>query len=217
MANVNKPMGLTPVSYLNGSDWDGRGNIYSILAADTNAFFVGDPVIPSSSGGDANGIPAVTIGTPGTGPWLGVILAIGTSPGTTVLRGGGPYIDPNNLGNVNRSSGAKAVNFYALVSDDPDIIYEVQEDSVGGAIAVGSIHNNCNLIAGVPGTGVVVSGWMLDSSTAATTNTLDMRILRVVPRVDNAVGALAKWHVMFNTHFNRVGTPTAIANVRQGI
>lgn len=219
MANVNKPVGLTPVSYLNGSDWDGRGNIYSILAADVNAFYVGDPVAPSASGGDARGIPAVTVGTPGTGPWMGVILAIGTSPGAvnTIMSGGGPYIDPNNLSSVFRSSGAKSVNYYALVADDPNIIYEAQEDSVGGAIAVGSIHNNINLIAAAPGTGVVVSAYQLDSSTAATTNTLDMRILRVRNRIDNAVGVNCKWEVMFNTHFHRVGTPTAIANVRQGV
>lgn len=217
MANVNKPVGLTPVSYLNGSDWDGRGNIYSILAADTNAFYVGDPVIPSSSGGDANGIPACTIGIPGTGPWLGVVLAIGTAPGTTILRGGGPYIDPNNLGSVFRSSGAKAVNYYALVADDPDIIYEVQENSSGGALAVGSIHNNINLVAAAPATGVVVSAYQIASNTVNTTNTLDMRILRLAPRADNAIGVNAKWYCMFNTHFNRVGRPTAIANVREGI
>lgn len=220
MANINKPVGLTPVSYLNGSDWDGRGNIYSILAADTNAFFVGDPVVPAATGADANGIPAVTIPTlaaGGGGPFMGVVLAIGTAPGNTVIRGGGPYIDPNNLALVNRTSGAKAVNYYALVADAPDIIYEAQEDSIGGFIPAADVHMNVNLIAGVPGTGQNVSAYQLDSSVRGALQTLDMRLLRLAPRVDNAIGALAKWYVVFNTHFHKVGIPTAIANVRAGI
>lgn len=210
MANLNKPTGLTPVSYLNGSDWDGRGNIYSILAADTNAIFVGDPVVPVAAGGDAGGIPAVSIGTPGTGPWLGVVLAIGTIG----AQGGGPYIDPNNLALVNRPTGAQAVNYYALVADDPHVIYEVQEN---GNMGVTAIHNNVNLVAAAPATGVKVSAYQISSASAATTNTLDMRVMRLVKRPDNAVGTNAKWHVMFNTHFYKVGTPTAIANVRQGV
>lgn len=206
MANADKPTGLTPVSYLNGADWDGRGNIYSILAADTNAFYVGDPVIPSSSGGTTKGIPAVTIGTPGTGPWLGVILAIGT----VGADGGGPYINPDDLTAVFRTSGAKSVDYFALVADDPNIIYEVQEDSVGGALAVGSIHNNINLIAAAPGTGVKVSAYELDSSTVNTTATLDMRLLRLPSRYDNAIGVNAKWYTIFNNHFFKSAGLTGI-------
>lgn len=202
MANADKPTGLTPVSYLNGADWDGRGNIYSILAADTNAFFVGDPVGPATGGATTNGIPAVTIMTPGTGPWLGVILAIGT----VGAGGGGPYINPSDLSLISRSSGAKSVDYFALVSDDPNIIYEVQEDSVGGAIAVTSVWRNFNLIAAAPATGVVVSGYELDSSAVGDETTRDVKLLRLPQRYDNAVGVNAKWHVMFNNHVFRAGT-----------
>lgn len=209
MANSDKPSGLTPVRYLNGSDWDGRGNIYCILAADTNAYHVGQPVIPSSSGGSSSGIPAVATGTPGTGPWLGVILAVGSML-TSGAQGGGPYISQNDLTVTSRPAAAQSTDWFCLVADDPNIIFEAQEDSVGGALAVTNIHNNINLIAAAPATGVVVSGYELDSSTVNTTATLDMRIKGLVKRADNAVGVNAKWEVLFNNHFFKSAGLTGI-------
>jgi hypothetical protein len=51
-----------------------------------------------------------------------------------------------------------------------------------------------------------VTGWSgaeIDRSTAATTNTLQFKIMRLVNRQDNEIGDYAKWLVMANLHTQR--------------
>ena len=80
MANTNKPMGLSPVQYLNGSPWNGQARQYYIPSANTSAFAIGDPVASSASA-DANGVPAfqlrpeIVLDVPVTSPWR---LGVGT-------------------------------------------------------------------------------------------------------------------------------------------
>ena len=62
--NISKPSGLSPVRYLNGATYDGKGQMYSIAAADTNPYFPGDLVTPTATG-DVNGIPGITLATAG--------------------------------------------------------------------------------------------------------------------------------------------------------
>ena len=50
MANANKPMGLSPHSYLNGATWNGQARAYYIASTDPNAFAIGDPVTLAGSG-----------------------------------------------------------------------------------------------------------------------------------------------------------------------
>lgn len=192
MPNVNKPSGLSPVKYLGGADWDGKVNIYAIAAANTNAFVPGDPVVPDG-GADAYGIPTVTLATVGANPVIGSVVNIGTN------AKGGPYIDPNNLSLTSRPSGAQSVVYYVAVADDPFIIYEAQEDSVGGALTAADAFRNIALVAGSPATGVKVSGWMIDSSDAGAT-TSNVKLLGLVQRLDNAFGNFAKWLVLINNH-----------------
>lgn len=195
MANVNKPSGLSPVKYLGGADWDGKVNIYSIAAADTNAYFPGDPVILSGSG-DGFGIPGVTLATVGANPVIGVIVAVGTN------AKGGPYVNPNDLTATSRPSGAQTPIYYAAVADDPFILFEAQEDSLplpNGALAAGDIGRNIALIAGTPASGVKVSAWQVDSSDAGATGS-NVKLYGLVQRIDNAFGNFAKWLVLINNH-----------------
>lgn len=201
MANVNKPMGLTPVKYLNGADWDGRGSVYSVATALAEVLSPGDPVMLSGTADATGCFPGIVRATAGAGattPAVGVLLAIGTVPN-------GPFVNPNNLTTVQKASAAAGV-YYALVADDPNIIYEIQEDSVGGSIGIASVGLNANFIYANPATGVVVSAAMLDSNTVgASATALDLKILRLAPVVGNALGTYAKWWVMFNTHAFRPG------------
>lgn len=191
MANVNKPSGLTPVKYLNGADWDGRGNVYSIAAANATILSPGDPVTLTGTADATGKYPQIARATPGSG-LIGVLIAVGLNPD-------GPFVNPNDLTVVQKPANAAPV-YYALVCDSPDVIYEVQEDGVGGNLAITEVGLNANVIFANPATGVVVSAVLLDSSTAAVTATLDCKILRLAPRVDNALGAYAKWWVTINYH-----------------
>lgn len=196
MPNVNRPSGLAPSRYLNGADWNGGGNMYSIPTTDTNKLSIGDPVKLSGSG-DARGIPGVLQATAGAA-CVGVILAIGTNPE------GGPYIDPTNL-NIVQAPATKLVVYYALVCDDPNVIFEVQEGGSGTALAATNIGENIDFLAAAPATGVVVSGFTIDNANHDTTSTRNCRLFGLVRRSDNAFGAFAKWLVLINNHQYRAG------------
>lgn len=207
MANVNRPWGLKPVKSLIAGDFDGRGNVYYIPTSDsTNSYYVGD-VVRLLGDGDANGIPGIvkfaagdaagSAGINGQGP-VGVVLAVGTNPN-------GPWINPTDLTQVS-APVTKAVAYYALVSDDPFLIYEVQEGGSGTALAAAAIGNNCNLtITAGQATGFV-SSTILDNSSEAATIGLDVRLLGLARTPGNAFGYYARWLVMLNSHAYKMTT-----------
>jgi hypothetical protein len=218
MAFVNplKPAGLSPLRYLNAAKYDGKGQMYCVLPTDTNPYWNGDLVTLVAAGGDINGIPAVTLATAGN-PAVGVIVAIGTlNAGTGYRVPGGPYINPNNLNVVNRPAGAQSQTYYALVSDDPNIIYEIQEGGTAANLTPAAINSNANILYAAPGPSVHVSGTTLDGGSVANTATLNLKILRLTQRIDNHFalsppssptgGAGQKWEVLINNHVFRAGT-----------
>lgn len=198
MANTNKPQGLQPVGYLNGAPWTGGGHVYCIPDTDdTNAFAVGDPVM-LAGGADSAGIPTITLATAGTGNL--VLGAIVSMAGAQVY--GADYGVPQDTPVV--IPATKTRNYYVLVADDPNTVFELQEDSVGGAIAATNIALNHNLVSGT--NNGYISGWMLDSSGAATTATLQMKIVQAAPRQGNTPFAdYAKWWCIINNHAYRIG------------
>lgn len=191
MANRNKPFGLRPVKYLNGADWDGRGNVYSVAASNGTILSPGDPVTLTGTADATGKYPQIARATPGSG-LIGVIMGIGLNPN-------GPFVNPNDLTAMQKPASAAPV-YYALVCDSPDVIFEIQEDSDGGALAITDVGLNCNVIFADPPAGVVVSAVQLDSSSKASTSTLDCKLLRVADYIDNALGTHARWWVTINNH-----------------
>lgn len=203
MANANRPSGLSPVKHLTGAPFNGQGNVYQIAAADTNGYAIGDPVVSSGSG-DANGVPGITLAA-NTGAIRGVILGLGNSNGVLAPEAG--IFNTNNLNQTIRPSGAQATDWYALVADSPDLIFEVQEHTNGTQLAAAQIGLNQNLVVGT--NNGYQSGWQLASvtdNTPATTSTLQVRLLGLSRRSDNAFGASAKWLVKINNHELSAGT-----------
>jgi len=197
MANVNRPSGFTPVQYLNGSAWNGQARLYSIAAAYTVALYIGDPVI-SGGGADANGVPTITLGA-ATGGLRGVIVGLGTAEGLMA--------NPKNLDITYRPAAAQATDWYAMVVDDPNVLFEIQEQSNGTQLTAAEIGLNTISVLGT-GNGYV-SGWLLASTTGATaavTATLQLKLMGLVRRPDNAFGAYAKHLVQINVHELSHGT-----------
>jgi len=195
MPNISKPTGLAPVRYLNGAKWTGQGNLYYIAAAYATAIYPGDPVTLSGDGHPTLGIPGIQIGVAGS-TCVGVAVAFGTIAE-------GAYVNPSDLTQTAApaSKGGKA--YYALVVDDPNVIFEIQE--TGTALTSADIGLNANFLIAAPGTGGVYSGTQLDNSTKATTATLNLKLLGLARRSDNAFGTAAKWHVLLNNHAFRTG------------
>lgn len=187
MANENRPNGLSPVGYLNGSPWNGQCRLYSIASAYGTALAIGDPVI-SSGTADANGVPGIAIAAE-TGAIRGVIVGLGTKEGLIA--------NPSNLDSTVRAASTTGIG-YALVVDDPNVIFEVQEVGTGTALAATEVGLNTNLKSGT--NNGYVSGWMLKNDLEATTSSLQVRLLGLARRSNNAFGAYAKWLVKINAH-----------------
>jgi hypothetical protein len=201
MANANQPSGLAPVRYLNGNSWNGGVNLYTILAADTAQYWIGDPVTTiGNANADSKGIPAVTLASAGAAV-RGVIVALGT------LGPGGPYANPNNLNQLTRPAGAAAVNWYAAVCDDPDVLFEIQEGGAGAVLTATSVNRNVNFNTGTRTATLALSPCFLDNATVNTTATLNLKIIQAVQRMDNTpFAAQQKWLVKINNHEFSGGT-----------
>lgn len=179
MANTNVASGLSPVLPKGGVV---QTTEYFVPASDGTALFAGDPVIIAGSG-DAAGVSSITRATGATAARI-----------TGVVVGFRPDASVQAYGYRLASTAA-----YVLVCDDPEQVYEVQDDSVGGALAVTDIGLNANLIAAAGSAATKRSGFMLDTSTKATTNTHQCRILGIVQRDDVEIGANSKVLVRINT------------------
>lgn len=195
MANVNQPKGLWPTQYLNGAPWNGQARLYFIASTDANAYAIGDPVASSGSA-DTNGVPGVTLATAGAGNAVrGVIVGCGTAEGLMA--------DPNNL-NTTVIPATKSQNYYVMVADDPNILFEAQEVGTGTALTAAEVGLNANLLAGT--NNGYQSGWQIDNSGEGTGATLQVRLMGLVRRQQNAFGAYAKWLVKINNHELAAGT-----------
>ncbi len=204
MANTSRVNGFKPVRHMNGSPYNGQVNIYEIAAGDTALTNIGD-LVKLADNDATDGYPAVErFGTSGaitSGFGVGVVV------GFVVNAAASLDIPTGN----SRTASTKR---FALVADSPDLIMEVEEDSVGGNIALASIGLNAGFDASVGSTVTGASGMMLDSSSVAATATLPLRLIGLVKRVDNAQGANARWLVGWNLH---QFAPTAVATGALGI
>ena len=200
MANADRPSGFTPVAYLNGAPWNGKARLYSIAAAYSTALYIGDPVISAGSA-NADGIPTIALGAT-TGALRGVIVGLGTKEGLMA--------NPSNLDITYRPAAATTNDWYAMVVDDPNVVFEIQEQSNGTPLAATEIGLNTISVSGT-GNGFV-SGWQLASATGATPNTtatLQLRLLGLARKLNNTFGAYAKHLVQINVHELAHGTGAA--------
>jgi hypothetical protein len=179
MANTNTPRGLVPLRDAAGTPYNGSVEMFYVPASDGTALYIGDPVVKNGSA-DAAGVAGVVMATAG-GAITGVVQ--GFMPNGTVDMAG--Y----------RAASTAA---YVLVCTDPDLIYEIQEDGVGGQLAAADIGLNADFIVAAGTAYNKRSGTMLDSSTKATTATLPLKIVGLSQRPGNDFGAYAKVLVKIN-------------------
>ena len=188
MANANAPFGLKPIN-LNGTAWSGQGKLIYIPSSQ-GAIYIGDPLIPLGTT-DAYGVPGFGIATAGATNIIG---------GSFLGRSNGPAGSGVTLLQSNTIYHPASTVDYGFICDDPDVLYSVQEDSVGGAIAIANAgYSNGNLVAGTGSTQTGLSGWMLQSSGVASGNaTYQVKVLGLTRGPDNAIGNYARWNVFIN-------------------
>ena len=183
MANADTPFGLRPVRYVSGAPYSGAANLYSTAAGDSQAIFIGDPVIISGTSQTINGRVYADVDQAATGNVIqGVVVGvIPVTQDSTIYR-------------------AASTQRLLLVADDPNLLFEIQEVSGGTALTTAAIGLNANFVVGSGSTVTGMSGVELNNSGEADTNTLDVKLIGLVSREDNAVGEHAKWLVRINRH-----------------
>lgn len=191
MANVDRPKGLVPVRHLNGAPYNGATNMYKIDSGNGTAVFIGDLVKLAGSAGlagetvngvDVEGMATVIQSAAGD---LHVGVVVGFLPLQT---------------NLETRHRVASTNRIALVADAPDLVFEIQEVSGGTALAATEVGLNNNVVVGSGNATTGMSAMELDNASEASTADLDLKILGLVKRPDNAFGEHAKWLVQINTH-----------------
>jgi hypothetical protein len=182
MANPSIPNGLVPVRTLTGP-YMGQTNAYSTAAGDGTLIGIGDPVKLAGTSQLIGDITYADVARAATGD---VIVGVMTSvvPATrdsTVYRA---------------ASTATVVN----VCDDPTVLFEVQESAAGTSLTANDIGLNANFVVASASTTTGLSATTLNNATEATTNTLDLKIIGLANKPNNAVGESAKWIVRINRH-----------------
>jgi hypothetical protein len=190
---TNAPNGFVPVEKLDGSAWTGATNPYQIASVYATAIYRGDPVTILSDG-------TLGVGVAGSA-CVGVFWGVKFTDSTGRVRFENYW--PGNPGVLTGST------VEALVIDDPNVVFSVQETDAAGAagtpLALADRGLNINFLytAGSAATGN--SAVSINNASEATTSTLNCKILQLDPTPGNAVGAFANWLVTINNHLYRGG------------
>lgn len=184
MANADAPFGLRPVRYLSGAPYNGAANKYYVPSSDSTAIYVGG-LVKLAGSADADGVASVT-GNVATGnAVLGVVVAVVPDTADSLVY------------------RAASTTRYVMVADDPNLVFEIQEDSGGAAMAAANVGNTADITGFTGGsTTTGLSSLEIDSSTATASGdgTEDVLIVGLVQSPDNAIGTNANWLVRLNNH-----------------
>ena len=195
MANLNAPKGFSPVGNIQGGSWNEQGRMYAIASDASNTYAIGD-VVMSAASADANGVPYVQKwggATTTSALPLGIIVGIRVADPGVSLVGASLSLEKSYIG---LSAGTR----YVYVVDDPMVIFEAQFDST--AVAATDLHKNAAVTVTANQTSLAVSSPFSSTvlTSPATTATLPIRLLGLVQRSDNAVGAYCKVLCKWNYH-----------------
>lgn len=191
---VSKPYGLKPINLIGGQVYAGSTRLMAIASGEGTSIFFGDAV--KLTGGYITRDPADSAMTP-----VGVFM-------------GCTYTDPGVNQKVFKQyfpGGTVAADIKAYVVDDPDALFKVAVVSSGttmSGVTQAAVGFNAAL---VDNTGSTITGdsAVAISATTATTNTLPVRIVDVVPDTANAAGSytevIVKWNFGMHQYQNAEG------------
>ena len=192
MANKNTPFGLMPIKK------DCGKNYYYIPAAYGTALFIGDPVIITGTSNTANVVAGQREFAAGSLPEINKATA---GDGNKVVGSIVGFL--TNFDDTSKNYNPASTEAIAIVADNEDQIFLIQEETAGTALAATSVGLNANLVYAESGsTSTGFSGAELDTSTPATDATFQLKILRLHEAADNAIGQHATWEVKINNHNN---------------
>jgi hypothetical protein len=186
MANSDAPFGAKPIGTTDGSDYHGKLRRIHFLAGTGNAIFLGDFLAPEAGGADATGtMPSMQLATVSAG---------------NVIAGALTSLDPDftDEGSLTQRHRTASTARTGQMAWGKEVLYVMQEDSVGGSIAATSVGLNTTFVNTAGSTVTGISAQELDSSEVATTATEQLRIHHLHEVAGNALGTNANWVVSIN-------------------
>lgn len=164
MANTNTPMGLQPVNGAYSQPYNAGVRLYYHDAGDSTPLWIGDLVTQTGASFFYNqgGInqPLSTVTRSATGDiFTGVVVGVLQATRDT------PIYCPASTG------------LAVFVCDDPNALFWAQDANSGTPLTAEAIGLNINISVVNGSTVTGFSGSVLDNTTEAVTNTLDLKIL----------------------------------------
>jgi hypothetical protein len=199
MANIDAAFGLRPIAKVGSAPGGTTGTTkYSIADNQSTAIFTGDPVKYKNDGT----VEVATAGDASCGVFMGCFYTDPTTSKPTFKNYFPASLSPGDA--------------IAFVADDPDQMFVVQQDSVASSLSGANINENANLIFGSGSTTTGLSGVEIDSSSATTTATLQVRIVSGYDTPSNTISTAAAGNnsvfvVKINNH--QLGSSTGTAGV----
>jgi len=199
---VDKPYGLQPVNLIGGQVFAGSTRQMKIASGYAANIFYGD-VVKLVSTGVIEKDTGTTTATP-VGVFLGCQF---TNPSTKQIQFQQYW-----------PTGTVAADAVAFVLDDPDVLFKVAAVSSGTTVAFYGqtvIGTNVALVQNSGSTTTGDSAVAIDGSSAATTQSLPIRIVAGVPDTANASGNfcefICKWNAPYLNVTTVEGAVTAVA------
>jgi len=180
MANVDRPNGFIPVGTISGSPWQSAVRQYDLDGSHA-AIGVGDLVQMTADG-------YIDVYAAGETQLLGVVVGVLNHIATAVNgKQGDNFLSATHPTLAGASSKSVAANTTGtiLVCAAPDVILEGQEDGDTTPLVLADVGLNVEIIDAGPSSTTGLSTMELDSSSAAVTNTLPLRLLGLAQRPDN--------------------------------
>ena len=196
---VSAPYGLKPVNLIGGQVFAGATRQFQIASAYNTSIFNGD-LVKIVSDGTIEKDAGTTTATP-VGVFLGCSYV--NAQGQTIYQ---QYFPAN-------TAAPTGTVITAFVADDPDTLFKVAVVSGTTVVAgVGRtvIGNNMALVQNAGSSTTGDSKVAVLSSSAATTNTLPIRVIDVVPDTATAADTFVELIVKFNWGMHQYQNATGV-------
>lgn len=183
--NTNRPMGFRPLRYRNGADWNGQSQTYAFSASNSAACYKYDLVVFDSSNRTDSLASSYMPGLP--------FVASAAADVTTAAQRGvvvgflpEPEFSMSGTASLGLMYREASTHRWANVVDDPNVIFEAQEEAGGYTSAsnnfIGKVIGT-DYVAGSTTTGV--SAATIKSADSQTAAARPWKVLRFVPKPDN--------------------------------
>lgn len=206
MASVSRINGFRLVKNLAGGSMTGQVETFFVPASDASVIMAGDLVVLAGDARSATGVPTVTRAVTTTGPVLGVVVGIS-------FEGQGDVQNMPPVNDLNTPIYRRTLtDRYLTVCVDPQAVYEVQasQTSIVAGTLTALVGLNAPFTATAGSTTSGSSGMQVDTSAAAVTATLPLKIIGIPNRPDNVPGdTYISLYVKINSAQYGVGTGSA--------